>query len=261
MQIAEANVTLDALSRKAAEQKTNTEEMEKEYVTAQTELNETMAKLAQREQLAADVEQKVAARIAQAQKEADDFIANQAFCATTQVSQISESFSHFIEGSALPADNLEPSRNQKELQSAIRYELLEAGVTEKHSAGLAAWLYGAFANHVPLLLCGPCGHEIADAFSAAVFGCLSATLNCDGAYSAEFAEKCDMAASTVVTIENPFSSTWWPHLPAILTSGTRLAKPKRHCRRPYKRKCIPFYAADVAWQPAAWDTVLYSGPH
>ena len=121
----------------------------------------------------------------------------------------------------MPADNLESSKYQKELQSAIRYELLEAGVSEKHSAALAAWLYGAFVNHVPLLLCGPCGHEIADAFSAAVFGCLSATLNCDGAYSAEFAEKCDTAASTVVTIESPFSSTWWPHLPAILTTKNK----------------------------------------
>ena len=77
-QIAEANTSLETLRRQAAEQKALTEELKKEYDTAQAGLDETTTMLAQQEKLAADVEQKVAARIAQAQKEAADFIANQA---------------------------------------------------------------------------------------------------------------------------------------------------------------------------------------
>ena len=62
----------------AEKAKTQFDQLNSDYVTLEQKLKESNNELEKREQLAAEVEQRVADRIAKAQKDAADFIASQA---------------------------------------------------------------------------------------------------------------------------------------------------------------------------------------
>ena len=76
----EAENFLQQKKDEAEKAKTRFDQLNSDYVTLEQKLKESNNELEKREQLAAEVEQHVADRIAKAQKDAADFIASQAFC-------------------------------------------------------------------------------------------------------------------------------------------------------------------------------------
>ncbi len=226
LQIAKANETLELVQREAAQQSQLLEQLTAEYTETKKKLDDALAELERQQQLAADVERQVSDRMERARSHAAEFIAEMAFrvpvnAEMNTVPQADISMAAFIVGEHLPAGELERNSDWNELKETIRLELFEAGVSEKYAEGLGTYLYAAYVNHVPLLLAGPCAHDIADAFSAALFGRLAATLRLEGNYCTSIVEQCLSSEETVIVIENPFSSAWNPYLPEIIADKNR----------------------------------------
>lgn len=225
-QIVQANAELEFVQGKVTKQKEALGQITKEYTEKKGELEDALSAIEQQQQLAADVEMKVVERIEQARKNAADFITDIAFyqplaAGTVAISQTNVSADIFIEGMILPTEEFEPDNNWLEQQNTIMYELAEAGVSERFAAGLAAFIYAAYVNNIPLLLAGPGASEIADAFSAALFGRLAGTLRLDDDCPISAIEQFLSCEDQVIAIENPFCHSWNRYLPRILSDKSR----------------------------------------
>ncbi|MCB7067787.1 hypothetical protein LI031_28455 [Enterocloster citroniae] len=225
-QIVQANAELELAQRKVTKQKEILGQITKEYVEKKGELEGLLSAIEQQKQLATDVEMKVAERIEYARKNAADFITDFAFyqtiaAGTVAISQTNASADVFTEGKLLPTEELEPENNWHEQQSTLMYELAEAGVSERFASGLAAYIYAAYVNNIPLLLAGPGAREIADAFSAALFGRLAGTLRLDDDCQISAIEQSLSCEAQVIAIENPFCHSWNRYLPRILSDKSR----------------------------------------
>lgn len=226
LQIEKANEALKLVQGKTEQQSQILKEMTIEYKETKKRLDDTLMELGRQEKLAIDVEKKVSDRIEWAKIHAAEFIADMAFqfpasTGTLAMSQADISTVSFVEGEHLPLEELEVSRNWPELKETIRFELFEAGVSERYAEGLGAYMYAAYINHVPLLLAGPCAHDIADAFSVALFGRLAATLKLEGNYCTSIMEQISDSGEKVIVIENLFSGAWNPYLPGIIADKDR----------------------------------------
>lgn len=226
LEIAKANEEFELIQEKTIRQSELLERMTTGYVETKGKLEDVLEELGKQEQLAADVEKKVSDRIAQAKGRAAEFIADMAFqfpigAERLTVPQPDVPGAIFLEGEHLPMEELELNHDWTELKETIRFELFEAGVSERYAEALGTYMYAAYVNHVPLLLAGPCARDIADAFSAALFGCLAATLRLEGNYSNSVVDQCLNSEEKIIAIENLFSSVWNPYLPGIIADKNR----------------------------------------
>lgn len=220
----EAKESLELIKQKISEQSKIFEDINAEYAVTQEKLNHALVGLEQQESLADDVERKVAERIDQARKNVADFIVNTAFIQpfyTNTISQSSVSSATFTEGILFSEEQLELNEDWDDLRDMIQDNLLEAGVSEKYTRGLAGYLYAVYLNKVPLLLAGPCSEEIADAFCTALSGRLAGRLCLDGDYCRLIVEQCFDSKDQVVVIEHPFHNAWSRYLPEIFNDKSK----------------------------------------
>ena len=226
LEIAKANEAFELVQEKIIRQSELLERITTEYAETKRKLDDVLGELGKQEQLAADVEKEVSDRIERASSHAARFVADMAFqfpvgAGMVSIPQTDITGAVFLEGEHLPIQELELNHDWIELKETIRFELFEAGVSERYAEALGAYMYAAYVNHVPLLLAGPCARDIADAFSAALFGCLAATLRLEGNYSDSIVEQCLNSQEKIIAIENLFSSVWNPYLPGIIANKNR----------------------------------------
>lgn len=190
---------------------------------AQKKLDTINAAISEKEQFAQSVDDKVTAKIEEARKNAADFLSEMAFrfpamaaapaadrTSAQKVPQL------YHEGEVLDSDTLEQCDNWKDLIDVIAEELSSAGISSNYNRGLAAYMYSAYVNKTPLLFAGPCGQEIADAFSAALFGKTADYVNCMDGYHPEIAETLLENDEPLVVLNSPFGSEWISRLPSML---------------------------------------------
>lgn len=208
----------------AKDERIRVEQLTEKYEAVEQKLKESNEQLEEREQLAAEVEQKVAEKIAKAQKDAADFIAAQAFL--PQINRIGEKqtvsvtvFSSFTSGKTMD-DRVAVLKNSDDVIEYLADNLKEAGVQESYTRGLAAYLYSAYRYRTPVLLAGPNGLAIAQAFSTTLFSRTVAILSCVGDYTEKVCKECKESEDNVVAIMNPFCAGWTQQLPtAVFDSG------------------------------------------
>lgn len=131
-----------------------------------------------------------------------------AFVSPVSYISANNSKSCYITGNLLNSENIEEYDNVNKLHSLISEELQNAGVSSKFRDSLAAYMYSAYLTHTPLLLAGPCGKSIANAFSAALNAKLAGVLNCSNPYDSGEITEAVNNSDKVVIIENPFNSEW-----------------------------------------------------
>lgn len=208
----------------AKDERIRVEQLTEKYEAVEQKLKESNEQLEEREQLAAEVEQKVAEKIAKAQKDAADFIAAQAFL--PQINRIGKKqtvsvtvFSSFTSGKSMD-DRVAVLKNSDDVIEYLADNLKEAGVQESYTRGLAAYLYSAYRYRTPVLLAGPNGLAIAQAFSTTLFSRTVAILSCVGDYTEKVCKECKESEDNVVAIMNPFCAGWTQQLPtAVFDSG------------------------------------------
>lgn len=198
----------------------------KECATLDGQVHLLQEQIEKKQQLANDVEEQVNAKIDQARKNAAAFIAEYAF--TRPLSDSSNvatspvlTNSHYTEGTYRDIAELEQNDNWEKLLQTVQAELQEAGVSSDKVIGLSGILYAAYLSKVPLLLAGPNGLEIANAFSLALYGCTPGTLHCDGDFNESDLQQATNSNTEIVVIENMFEHSWYSGILRLLSQRRR----------------------------------------
>ena len=202
---------LDEIQRKTALR----DRLSKEQNRLEEQQEILSSSIAQKEQLAKDVEEQVTYRINAAKKNAADFICEMVF---TYPGAIGQSVITATPGPSLFQPGEEINSEHMELHDAwdavcsIQDELERAGVSENRSMKFAAFLYAAYTTRTPLLLAGPNGRDIADALSAALFGRSASVLRCENDYLPSAVEECMCGEGQIAVIMNSLNSGWISHI-------------------------------------------------
>ncbi|MDO4973075.1 MAG: hypothetical protein Q4E38_02580 [Eubacteriales bacterium] len=214
------------IEEECTKQQALVERKTKEFAALEGQIDALQKQIQSKQKLAADVEEQVNAKIEQARKNAASFIAENAFVHSLPAQNPYEAttslaFPCFSNGEYCNADDLEVSNDWRELLLNLQAELPEAGVAADKIVALSGFLYAAYLNKMPILMAGPNGNEIANAFSLALFGCTPATLHCGGDYNENDLRKCSNSDTEVVIVENPFEHDWYPSVLKLLSNRNR----------------------------------------
>lgn len=184
--------------------------------------------IAEKEKLAEDVEKAVTERIQKARENTADFIANMAFWDARPIQLAG--VEHPVGGEDIPEfvntkyrifsaleglKDLEAYHTWTDVMDTAALELEEAGVAERYSNGVAAFLCAAYIEKQPILLVGPNAVDIAQAFSATI-GCKHGLLCCEGNYDGKVIAGIGSNDEKIVIVNNFISSGWINRLPEIL---------------------------------------------
>lgn len=222
----EAQNKLDSLKNELNTVITSLSETQEMLQKKQLEEKRIATIIAEKEKLAEDVEKGVAEKIQKAQANAADFIANMAFVggqpnriagAEEILSPIIATYHSFSTVENL--DDLEAHHTWSDVINTVSLELGEAGVAEKYTNGLAAFLCAAYIKKQPILLVGPNAIDISQAFCASVTGHKHGVLCCDGSYNDQVISEIGANNEDIVIINNLFASGWINRLPEIISQN------------------------------------------
>ncbi len=179
-----------------------------------------MDSIAHYEELGEAVMEKVKNKIGEARSDAAEFISqltmlSPVYAGTSPVQEA------FYEGKAYVSGNDcfdGEINNYGEAVESIADELVEAGVEVKYTVSLAAYLYSAFENHANLLLAGPNGESIANAFSIGLFGKYAGVLDCNQAYSSQVIEEFVNSDDEIIIVKRPFRAEWRDEIIELLST-------------------------------------------
>ena len=118
------------------------------------------------------------------------------------------------------ADALE-HEDWEEALEILDNNLYLAGVFNEHAKSLGAFLYAAYLNKVPVLLCGPNGADIADGFSAALCGEEAGTLSLKKGFEVEDMKEALSSFTSVVKVEHALDGLLTGRIPELLRSSDR----------------------------------------
>lgn len=230
-----AQSELDRIKTEEKECLAHCEEVQENISQLNKELDVIQAEIDAKEQLAIDVENKVADKIEQARKNAAEFIAENAFIhpdsaihstdtcpenKTTEDERVCQRL--FSECTPFQSDDPDINDTYDQLLETIQGELCEAGVEDRFALGLASVLYSAYVNRIPVLLAGPNGTEIANAFQIAMNCHFPATLKCDGDYSPADIADCEASSADLVVIENFIHPEWKMHIVDLISKRNKM---------------------------------------
>lgn len=151
--------------------------------------------------------------------------------------------SSFLFQSGKIAENQEKVLDTEEVLETLEDNLKAVGAT--HETELAHFLYGAYQSRTPLLLAGPQGAAVVDAFSCAVTGCHASVLDCCGEWSPDALDTVLKDKRDVVIVKHPFLHRWIDQMVSELgTSGKMWV-------------FVHPYADDLALEPTGLYSYVY----
>lgn len=220
---AEAQQKFDLFEAKLGSAATSLTEAQETLQKKQLEEKRLNEIIAEKEKLAEDVEKAINEKIQKAQENMAFISKPPVHMAETEASATVEVLSkpiitpyHTFSAFGNPND-LEANHSWTDVISTSAFELIEAGVAEKHIIGLSAFLCAAYIEKQPILLVGPNAIDIAQAFSAAIAGHKYGMLYCEGNYSNQTIAEIGADGEDIVIIINLLSSGWMNRLPEILS--------------------------------------------
>lgn len=212
--IAKAQAELEVKKKDEAICRQNIEKKELELSEIQKKISEGSQSLDQQREMAEEVENLVLQKIEYAKNHVAEFIANSTFGQATTYIPVDKTVGAFEDNNSLytareeiNSDNPQVNDNCEQMIDTIVIELLEAGVDDKYTNSLAALLYGAYVRRVPVLLAGPNGREIADAFAIGMDAKTAAVFTCTGNES-RYLDQCESSDDDIIVIENPLQAHW-----------------------------------------------------
>lgn len=192
--------------------------------TSQKQLAMLAADIERNEMLAHDTVELVHKRISEAQEDMAGFIADiSVFLPRINVPKSAEDLPtgwYYTSPSAaeFSEDDLDIAESWEDEFATIAHNLSRFFADD--AAGLrkmlAAFLYAAYVNNMPLLLVGPGGEELANALSVSLFGCGAGNLYIGDGSSYSMIDKIEDSAEQVVSIQNMFGKGWVDTLPQDL---------------------------------------------
>ncbi len=193
----------------------------------QNELDVKSARIEQYEALGNDTLAEVRKKIADAQENMAGFIADLSMF-LPQSANTPDSGQRTVPWryTAAPADlypdsEVEWSETWGDELYTLSQNLVCAGVETGFCPMLAAFLYAAHINHVPLLIAGPGGRDIADALSVSLYARQAGRLTLYHEYDSGITDAVENADDPVVAVDNMFSRGWADILPQTLGSSRK----------------------------------------
>ena len=115
---------------------------------------------------------------------------------------------YYVDGRPLKQELLDENTSWSDTVETLLNELGEAGVSSEYARMLACFLYAANRNRQPLLLAGPHGASIADAFSASLCGKTAGILDCCEPFSRDALKRAEDSEDQIIIIKNAFRDPW-----------------------------------------------------
>lgn len=224
-EIAAADEKLQLLVHKNTQQQQQYDKLVSDTKITQDKYTALQIEIDNLESLGKDVEQKTQLRIENARKNAADFISSLAFIPSyTPQNAVpstiqSQAQSPYETGAPLEQTEQDISPNWETTLDYLSCELRKAGVKGDMAFNFAAFIYSAiFVNHSTLLMAGPYGTYIANAFSTVLYGRKAGCLDCSLKYNAESINTMLNSDDKVVIIKNPLNAGWIEHITECLCS-------------------------------------------
>ena len=173
----------------------------------QERLENLRLQIADKEDLAVEVEKKISEKINDAQKNAADFISQMAFVNTEKSGSL-HSNDYFSCGYPYDSEIKEEYNDTKQMIKLLSDNLECAGVMSRYATSLAAYISAAYINYFPLLLAGANANDIANAVSISLCGKMPAIVDCSAEYDTGFIKNISSCSDEIIVIHNPFSSNW-----------------------------------------------------
>ena len=216
---ASARKKLQELEQQVHTAKQNKASVLEEVTSAQEKLDGLLAEIEQYEALGKDTLKAVRSKIAEAQKDMAGFIAElSVVLPQPQVQQ--EPVKQ--ENKRLPvwrydaAPDYEFDDDEIEISASWKEEYAQLCDNLSRSLGidgilcdmLAAFLYAANNQNEPLLIAGPGGREIGNAFSGSIFAAKSGHLTLENEFDSDLFDTTRKFSEKIITIHNMFHKGW-----------------------------------------------------
>ena len=216
------------IKQKEAEKARISEDVER-LKTERDELKQSISALDQevssKEKLSKELGHEIEKQLKDARENSAKYLANMAIFNSasfsggeTKQDNSSGLATPFTPSVALDSKDLFVDDNWEDSIETIASELINAGVREDYSRSLSAYLYSSELNHIPVLLAGPNSIDIANAYSAARYGRLSARFECFGDYNPSSVNVLQSINEPILTITNAFSNNWIRKIPDIVSN-------------------------------------------
>lgn len=127
----------------------------------------------------------------------------------------------YSSGKSLNKDLLDENISWRDTIETLQNELSEIGVSKDHTQKLSCFLYASYLNQQPLLLAGPYGTLVADAFSASLCGKTASVLDCSANMSKNALHEAESSDDLVVVIKNMFCTPWLASIMDLLQNANK----------------------------------------
>ena len=211
---------IETLKCKLAEEKIL---LEKQCDEERRKLQALLEDLEEKKKMAADVDVRVRQKIEAAKENAANFIAEMAFVEARSMMKErgGNNTAVYRSGAALLPEDVEDGESFDELLDMLHWSLEDNGVSGKYAASLAKYLCAAYINKMPLLLAGAGAREIANAFSAALFGRTAGNMVWLGDYSEEIFLEAMKSSDSIIIIDQIFNPQWNMALPKLMVQSDK----------------------------------------
>ena len=218
--ISQANDEITALETRKKEINTELEVLSTRYSEKQEAFSRLEQRIKEEQRTADQVSGYMQEKIQQARKDAAAFITEMAFVSPYGNAVTSPKCCTFVPAEELPEDEIELYEKWTDCIDIIEENLANAGVMSQWCPKLASLLYVTYLHRIPILLAGPNGESIANAFSAALFGKKAPSLDISTECNSSILEQIDQINENVVIIHGAFSGSWSNMLPRIVSRKT-----------------------------------------
>lgn len=196
-----------------------------EITTAQNRLDQLHIEISQYETLGESVLEAVRQKISGAQKDMAGFIADLSVILPQINSPAvlrNETASWKYSGAAAwtySEEDIDLAESWEDELYTVSHNLVHSAKVENElSPMLAAFIYAAHINKVPVLIAGPGGHDIADALSAAIYACGAGGLTLCNDCDYNVADEVAKYDEPVISVRNMFGKGWSDILPQAFSS-------------------------------------------
>ena len=197
-----------------------------EITTAQSRLDQLHTEIEQYEALGKDALAAVRQKISDAQKDMAGFIADlsvilpQSNSPATPGKRVTNWQYSGATDWLYSEDDIDLADNWEDELYTISHNLVHSAKVENELCSmLAAFIYAAHINNVPLLIAGPGGHDMADALSASIYTSGAGQLTLCNECDYDVADEVAKYDEPIVSVQNMFGKGWADVLPQAYFSN------------------------------------------
>lgn len=220
LELSAMSLHLADIEKEQAAVQENRDALLSEIDNAQEKLNHLLAEINQYEELGTETLVAVKKKIAEAQKDMAGFIADlsifmpQATAAPPSRNTANTWKYECAKDGPYSEDDIELAHTWDEEYNALSQNLSNSiRIEPTFGAMLAAFLYSAHINNIPLLVAGPGGAEIANALSVSLYAKDAGHLTLGNEYDCDVVDEIKKNSEQIISIDNMFGKGWSDTLP------------------------------------------------